>query len=107
MTNRCEMCFVGLKRSGNHAVINWIGQQFPGTKVDFLNNCRPCESPQDTKHPQDSPESILFHDYRIDRDTGRFDEKDCLIYSYEDRSLDDVYGETAAAHHDRWIGKSA
>jgi hypothetical protein len=35
-----EVRFVGLKRSGNHAVLNWIIRQSPGSVVHF-NNARP------------------------------------------------------------------
>jgi len=104
--NRCEMCIMGLKRSGNHAVINWIGRQFPGEKVYFLNNCRPRESPYETKHSEDSEETIIFNNYRIDRKTQRFEDKDCLLYSYENRSLKDVHNDEALDHHDTWMGET-
>jgi hypothetical protein len=97
---------VGLKRSGNHAVINWIGQQFPGDRVYFLNNCRPLENPYNTKHSEDSAETIIFHNYRINRHTQRFDDKDCLLYSYENRSLSEVHNEVARNNHDAWVGQS-
>jgi hypothetical protein len=100
------MCIVGLKRSGNHAVINWIGQQISGEKVYFLNSCRPFENPYETKHSQDSAETIIFKNYRLDRERQRFEDKDCLLYSYEDRSLEDVYSDCALNNHDAWIGQS-
>ena len=106
MANRYEMCIVGLKRSGNHAVINWIGQQFPGEKVYFLNSCRPRENPYNTKHSQESAETIIFNGYRIDRQKQRFENKDCLLYSYEDRSLADVHNQDAENGHDLWVGKT-
>ncbi len=40
MANNQEIRVFGLKRSGNHAIINWLCQQIPG-KVVFLNNCYP------------------------------------------------------------------
>ena len=38
----------GLRRSGNHAVINWLGRNAPGGKSVFFNNCTPGRKPFET-----------------------------------------------------------
>lgn len=38
IVNQKEIRIFGIKRSGNHAIINWIFQQIPNQAV-FLNNC--------------------------------------------------------------------
>jgi hypothetical protein len=73
----------GLMRSGNHAVINWIQNQYPGQSICFLNNVKP--GPCDPYHnfvqielsniPDDLPIENLRHT-----------SKHLLIYSYEDRA---------------------
>lgn len=35
----------GLRRSGNHAVINWLQRNAPGGKALFFNNCKPGRDP--------------------------------------------------------------
>jgi hypothetical protein len=40
IVNQKEIRIFGIKRSGNHAIINWLFSQIPGTVV-FLNNCYP------------------------------------------------------------------
>lgn len=73
----------GLMRSGNHAIIDWIKNQYPGQSICFLNNIAlgPSDPYQDyvqielTNIPSDlGVESLRRHP------------KDVLIYSYEDRS---------------------
>ena len=67
-----EIRVVGLQRSGNHAIANWVLKQLPGAGL-FFNNVLP-ESPFD--------ESRL--EWASDTDTTNFD---FLLYSFEDRSL--------------------
>ncbi|MEL7132058.1 MAG: hypothetical protein AAGK77_06570 [Pseudomonadota bacterium] len=38
----------GMRRSGNHALINWIMRNAPGGNGVFLNNCRPGDDPINT-----------------------------------------------------------
>lgn len=35
----------GMRRSGNHAIINWLQRNAPGGKSLFLNNCKPGSNP--------------------------------------------------------------
>lgn len=77
-TVRKEICFVGLKRSGNHAVLNWMRKQFPGKGL-FFNNVMP-ENPYEEERLKEGV---------IDACT----EFDYIIYSLEDRSLTSVCGD--------------
>jgi hypothetical protein len=75
-TNK-EIRIVGLQRSGNHALINWILAQAKGPRL-FFNDVTP-EHPLDEKMlgaPACTPES-----------SGEYD---MLLYSYEDRLLENV-----------------
>ena len=82
VVNTILIRFYGLMRSGNHACISWIQNQFPGRTTCFLNNIRhgPCDPYKSYSHielngiPSDLPVESL----------RRF-EKHLLIYSYEDR----------------------
>ncbi|WP_397544028.1 hypothetical protein [Roseovarius salis] len=38
----------GMRRSGNHAVINWLGRNAPGGRSVFFNNCTPGRNPFET-----------------------------------------------------------
>src|SRR5262245_51090427 len=80
-TNFLEMRVYGLMRSGNHAIIQWIQQQYSGCITCFLNN---------VKHGDHDP--YLNHDdliltgvnESIDLDPLRKLPKHLLVYSYED-----------------------
>lgn len=110
-TNQLAVRAVGVMRSGNHVVIDWVRQQFAGLPVCFLNNLR---------HGDHDP-------FRSDRQvivTGmpapaslealRSSKKRLLIYSYEDRrSLRDpdtfirtVYDPGFEANRDSYLGDS-
>ncbi len=49
--NKKEFRFVGLQRSGNHAVINWILSQCKGEKI-FLNFAQPYNNPYKTSYQE-------------------------------------------------------
>jgi len=38
----------GMRRSGNHAIINWLGRNAPGGRSVFFNNCTPGRKPFQT-----------------------------------------------------------
>lgn len=69
-----EIRFVGLQRSGNHAVINWILKQCEGD-ILFFNDV-------DSVDPLDSS--------RIMQGDINSDCLECLLYSYEDRLLNAI-----------------
>lgn len=93
---------IALRRSGHHAVINWIMHQLEGNGC-FLNDCMPDENPFASCQRRNSI-------------TGGFDlnsettpppsPKDYIIYNFEDRNLTAVPGQRLLARHDLWIGSS-
>lgn len=97
--NQSEIRFMGLRRSGNHAILSWIMQQLP-EKAYFLNNVAAGVSPL-----------RFYHHHFPDRGYqpeawGRFSDKGCLIHSYEDYSLRDVVNPYTELRHDFWVGKT-
>ena len=67
--------FIGLKRSGNHALINWLKPQMPG-RVHHMNNIQPYIHP-------------LLKDRKVfeTRETHAGYPQNWMICSYEDRDL--------------------
>ena len=122
--NRKEIRVIGMRRSGNHAIINWIEKQETG-KVVHLNDIRLNENPYRciykslyNDHPKNhwvGAPILRYPQYSgkeglklLEREArGDFDEKDCLLYSYEDFSLDRLTSKQAEKNHDRYFGKSA
>ena len=81
MVNDVEICFHGMARSGNHAVIDWIASMYPG-KVDYWNNVADC------------PRKLIFR------------KKSLLIRSHENRSLAEMSQDQLEKEHDLYFGKS-
>jgi hypothetical protein len=81
-TNFLEVRAYGLMRSGNHAIIEWLQNQFAGEITCFLNN---------VKHGDHDPYSTYEQrvltgiENQIDIETLRRTRKRLLVYSYEDR----------------------
>ncbi|MGK7950711.1 MAG: hypothetical protein AB4368_18515 [Xenococcaceae cyanobacterium] len=99
IVNQKEIRVVGLRRSGNHAVINWINKQESGY-VSHLNNIV----------PKCNPYRLLYRHYPKERlreeSWGYFRPKDCLIYSYEDYCLKQITDRQFENKHDLYLGKS-
>ncbi len=99
VVNQKEIRVVGLRRSGNHAIINWIRNQHTG-KACHLNNIRPDKSPY---------RNLYFH-YQTEKlkqeSIGNFSPKDCLMYSYEDYPLEAIATAEWEKKHDLYVGKS-
>ena len=68
-----EIRIIGMRRSGNHALINWIVSQIPGDTL-FFNDV-------DIFDPLNKNCLVGFYK---DNSNGKYD---CIIYSYEDRLL--------------------
>ncbi len=100
IVNEKEIRVVGLKRSGNHAIINWIRKQFP-EYILFLNNI-PCGT-----NPYRSLSQHYHTEHLKQQALGNFTYKECLIYSHEDYSLEQVVNPEFENNHDLYIGKSA
>jgi hypothetical protein len=80
-TNFLEIRVIGLMRSGNHAIIDWIQQQYAGHSICFLNNVKHGEIDPYTNYTNISLTGI---DEEIDIEALRKLKKHLLIYSYED-----------------------
>lgn len=112
--NKKEVRVMGLRRSGNHAIINWIAKQVSG-EVMFINHVKPLENPY-----RDQYESQVILGRELDntlwnfRDTawwkrekeGEFSLKDCLLYSYEDQEIEKIAKPSFELKHDLYLGKS-
>ena len=105
--NQKEIRIIGLRRSGNHAIIRWLEKQQTG-EVLHLNNIRVNENPY-----RDNYENLLRknNSKNIERwqqeARGFFTKKDCLLYSYEDYSLNQIANRRFEKTHDLYFGKSA
>lgn len=106
--NRYEVRIVGMSRSGNHAVINWILSQANG-RTCFLNCCEPGCNPFETARPLDDGRRIVV-DYRpfdaAAERRGEHSRKDLLVHSYEDCFLGGVASNLFEQRHDDWLGPS-
>ena len=107
--NRVEIRMVGLRRSGNHALIDWIKKQQTG-RLKHINDIPVGENPFRHEyeyfidHYPEYPKSIE-NLYR--QSNGEFRSKDCLIYNYEDHPLEKIVHSGFERKHDWYVGKSA
>ena len=106
IVNNIEIRVIGLKRSGNHVIINWLIPHYKG-KVCFLNNVEPIINPFLTFHNIVDLNKNLYKDFDIDKEkNGKFSKKDCLIYSYEDGSFKKVLHKKFEKNYDKFVGRS-
>ena len=100
---------IGLRRSGNHAIINWIIPQQTGI-VRHLNNIsirgnyyrELCDKLHDYH-----PEIYLREKERLEKEArGDFELKDCLICNYEDYNLKQLTSQKMQKRDDFYFGKS-
>lgn len=106
--NQHEYRIIGMSRSGNHAVINWILSQARG-RTCFANCAEPKHNPFRSARPLDDGRSIIANYEHFDLAAelrGEFSHKDCLIYSHEDCFLGTVANESFEALHDAMVGPS-
>jgi hypothetical protein len=95
--NQMEFRFAGLSRSGNHAVIDWLLSQCKGKKI-FLNSIKRCDA-----NPYFS---IDYTTPDISKEINNLSPKKCLVYSYENFELKDIFSENFEKNHDAYLGKS-
>lgn len=97
---------VGMSRSGNHAIINWILRQHGGGWL-FLNCTEPEQNPYRTARPVDGRAAFLTDlpgvDLRAEA-AGRFGRKRLLMYSHEDTFLKKAFGARANALERGFVG---
>jgi len=107
--NRHELRVIGMSRSGNHAIINWICRQADG-RVLFLNCAEPRTNPFASAKPFDHgcPYQASFADFDLScEQQGQFSHKDWLIFSHEDVFLSYVAKPGFEEQHDAMVGPSA
>ncbi len=92
IVNQKEIRIVGMRRTGNHAIINWIKNQEIGN-IEFLNDLK-------------VNRNALRESYENLRDNYPFVNKSCLIRSYEDYSLQEITNWLFESKHDLYFGKS-
>lgn len=111
LVNQREVRVLGLQRTGNHAVINWIYRQTPEFKC-YLNFVEIGANPFATFQKRGTIREFEpeFHS-RINTITARMGwlkDKETLIYSYEDESLADAFANPRFERsRRRWLGDSA
>jgi len=106
--NRHEYRVIGMSRSGNHAIINWILSQASG-RTCFLNCAEPQSNPYVTARPLDSGHRIIanFPEFDVEAElVGKFADKDLLLVSHEDCFLGTVAKGAYEDNHDSFVGPS-
>ena len=109
VVNQKELRITGLRRSGNHAIVEWIKAQENG-KIEHLNNLEVRCNPYRYKyehikdfHPEHA--KWAFKHYRP-LAQGEFIATDCLICGYEDHNLASISDPFFEQLHDVYLGKS-
>ena len=109
INNRKEFRIVGLSRSGNHGVINWIINQLEG-KYCFLNCTEPKHNPYSTVRPLSENGNLYrtnIEDFNLEQEKeGKFSSKDYLIYNHEDCFLGPLNGKIERTGKKEWVGNS-
>lgn len=106
--NRLEVRLVGMSRSGNHALVNWMLAQASG-RACFLNCAEPGTNPFVSARALDNGAVYRanYPDFDIERERqGHFTSKDLLIYSHEDCFLGYLRKADDPHQLDAWLGPS-
>lgn len=108
IANQKEIRMVGLRRTGNHAILNWIRSQQPG-EIGFLNDVAAGQNPYRYKsenlrryYPEHSKMAAVYRRQSM----GEFERRDCLIYSYEDWSLRRIAHKRFERNRALYVGRS-
>ncbi len=95
--NKKEYAVFAMRRSGHHAVMEWIMANTPGTHC-FLNDCDLIGNPFETyKGGRQEAE-----DHNSTKEP--IANKELLIYNFEDMYFDQFSYEDLEIHHDTWLG---
>ena len=108
--NDCEIRIVALRRSGHHAVINWLLRQIDG-RYAFLNDCHAGTNPFLSCGRRSSRYAAPFsqHDsmWWWQEAAGRHSKRDFLLYNHEDQTPVQVATAHGERNRERWVGRSA
>ncbi len=109
IVNQQELRVIALKRSGHHAIIQWIYGNLDGEFL-FLNHCLPGRNPFRREFILAWKEKRFVTNIPgldVDQEcSGKHHVKDCLIYNLENRELQQVATVEFQKYHDQWLGRS-
>lgn len=103
--NQHEWRVVGMSRSGNHSIINWMIRQLKG-RYAFLNCAEPKTNPFYSARPLNQEKTYRTNISEFEPDLERkgvFTRKDYLIHSYED-CFPGMLNKAFEEHHDSFVG---
>ena len=104
--NKVELRLFGLQRSGNHAVVGWIAQQFT-EPVHFFNNISHFKDPINCWHHGPVHNTFkLPPKESLELETIRGIRKNLLILSYENLRLNRLGNTEIVPNHDQLLGSS-
>ncbi len=106
--NEREFRVIGMSRSGNHAVINWMLAHMPG-RTCFANCAEPLWNPLQSARPLDDGRRIVVNYDGFDLEAelrGEFSRKDNFVFSHEDTFLGPVAAGMFEKCHDAMVGPS-
>jgi hypothetical protein len=106
--NEHEIRIVGMRRTGNHAVFEWIKAQAEG-EIQSLNNLEVNVNPYRYKYEK-LRDYYPQHKWVMGKlkppAKGNFSQRDWLFYSYEDHDLEKIGSPFFEFMHDLYLGKS-
>lgn len=106
--NRTELRVIGMSRSGNHALIQWIIAQLHG-RFCFLNCCEGKSNPYLTARPMDDNRCFITNidEFNVvSEQRGQWISKDWLLFNHEDNFLSNACSQLYEDQHDSWVGRS-
>jgi len=104
--NAQELQVFGLRRSGNHAVIAWIAQQY-NSPIVFLNNARPFQDPFTTYLMGRVPNALPVRKLNAEETEAlRGQPKNLLLLSYEDVNVRKLAKVDLLPDRQAWLGNS-
>lgn len=106
--NDTEIRVIGMSRSGNHAILQWILEQTPGRSL-FLNCVEPNTNPYASARPLASGRRAVasFRPFDLGAAAnGRLRPKEWFLYSYEDVFLGMVCSPAFETERQEWVGRS-
>lgn len=106
--NRSIIRVLALRRSGHHAVLNWVRLHQEGRHV-LLNDCRPGKNPFSHCSVANSIVKGFWGEHHyLDWDAeaaGRHAKKGTLIYNFEDQDLRDPRFSLDGGAEENWLGE--
>jgi len=111
-TNNLEIRVFGMRRSGNHAVVNWLGAQAHAKPYYF--DCAPNDGGDPFRtgkrpgHPEEIWQPVPRLKFAPQEEVERYRKihKDVLIYTYEDFDLRRLDREEYPHNRERVVGRS-